>query len=63
MTAASTALGLSPLLVANGPGSDLQRPLAIVVTGGLVSATALTLILLPMLYRWLSLREETETAA
>lgn len=63
MTAASTALGLTPLLVASGPGSDLQRPLAIVVTGGLVSATALTLILLPILYRWLSLREETETAA
>jgi len=63
MTAASTALGLTPLLVASGPGSDLQRPLAIVVTGGLVSATALTLILLPILYRWLSLREEAETAA
>ena len=56
MTAASTALGLSPLLVASGPGAELQRPLAIVVTGGLVSATALTLILLPILYRWLSLR-------
>jgi cobalt-zinc-cadmium resistance protein CzcA len=62
MTAASTALGLAPLLVATGPGSDLQRPLAIVVIGGLVSATALTLILLPMLYRWLSLRGEMEAA-
>jgi cobalt-zinc-cadmium resistance protein CzcA len=62
MTAASTALGLAPLLVATGPGSDLQRPLAIVVIGGLVSATALTLILLPILYRWLSLRGEKEAA-
>jgi cobalt-zinc-cadmium resistance protein CzcA len=61
MTAGSTALGLTPLLVASGPGSDLQRPLAIVVTGGLVSATALTLILLPILYRWLALREELDT--
>ncbi len=57
MTAASTAFGLMPLLIASGPGSELQRPLAIVVIGGLVSATALTLILLPMSYRWLSLRE------
>ncbi len=57
MTAASTALGLAPLLISSGPGSELQRPLAIVVTGGLVSATALTLILLPIFYRWLSLRD------
>jgi len=55
MTAASTALGLVPLLIASGPGSELQRPLAIVVIGGLASATALTLFLLPVLYRWLSL--------
>jgi len=50
MTASSTALGLAPLVVATGPGSELQRPLAIVVTGGLVTSTALTLILLPILY-------------
>ena len=47
---------LLPLLFASGPGSELQRPLAIVVIGGLVSATALTLILLPMSYRWVSRR-------
>ena len=40
-----------PLLFATGPGSEVQRPLAIVVIGGLVSATALTLLLLPLLYR------------
>jgi len=50
MTASITAFGLVPLLFASGPGSEIQRPLAIVVIGGLVSATALTLILLPALY-------------
>jgi cobalt-zinc-cadmium resistance protein CzcA len=55
MTATSTALGLAPLLFATGPGAELQRPLAIVVVGGLVSSTALTLVLLPMLYRGLIL--------
>jgi heavy metal efflux system protein len=50
MTATIAAFGLVPLLFANGPGSEIQRPLAIVVIGGLVSATILTLILLPMLY-------------
>ncbi|WP_027551244.1 efflux RND transporter permease subunit [Bradyrhizobium sp. Cp5.3] len=51
MTASITALGLIPLLFAFGPGSEVQRPLAIVVIGGLVSSTLLTLILLPILYR------------
>jgi cobalt-zinc-cadmium resistance protein CzcA len=55
MTASSTALGLLPLLASSGPGSELQRPLAVVVIGGLASSTALTLVLLPMLYRRLSL--------
>ena len=50
MTASITAFGLIPLLFATGPGSEIQRPLAIVVIGGLISATALTLILLPILY-------------
>jgi cobalt-zinc-cadmium resistance protein CzcA len=50
MTASIAAFGLVPLLFATGPGSEIQRPLAIVVIGGLVSATLLTLILLPMLY-------------
>ena len=51
MTASIAALGLVPLLFATGPGSEIQRPLAIVVIGGLVTSTALTLILLPILYR------------
>jgi len=51
MTASIAALGLVPLLFASGPGSEIQRPLAIVVIGGLVSSTLLTLLLLPILYR------------
>ena len=53
MTASIAALGLLPLLFATGPGSEIQRPLAVVVMGGLVSSTLLTLILLPVLFaRW-----------
>ncbi|MDZ5457061.1 efflux RND transporter permease subunit [Azohydromonas lata] len=51
MTAAITGAGLVPLLFASGPGSEIQKPLAIVVTGGLLSSTALTLLLLPLLFR------------
>jgi cobalt-zinc-cadmium resistance protein CzcA len=53
MTALVALLGLVPLAFASGIGSEVQRPLAIVVIGGLVSSTALTLILLPVLYRWM----------
>ena len=51
MTASIAAFGLLPLLFASGPGSEIQRPLAIVVIGGLVTSTLLTLLLLPILYR------------
>ena len=51
MTASIAAFGLVPLLYASGPGSEIQKPLAIVVIGGLVSSTALTLVLLPILFR------------
>jgi cobalt-zinc-cadmium resistance protein CzcA len=50
MTATVAGLGLVPFLFATGPGSEIQRPLAIVVIGGLVSSTALTLLLLPLAY-------------
>jgi heavy metal efflux system protein len=50
MTASIAAFGLVPLLFATGPGSEIQKPLAIVVIGGLVTATLLTLVLLPILY-------------
>jgi cobalt-zinc-cadmium resistance protein CzcA len=52
MTAATTALGLLPLLFAHGTGSEVQRPLATVVVGGLVTSTLLTLLVLPALYPW-----------
>ena len=53
MTAIITALGMIPLLFATGPGSEIQKPLAVVVIGGLVSATLLTLLLLPLIFqRW-----------
>ncbi len=51
MTASIAAFGLLPMLFASGPGSEVQRPLAIVVIGGLLSSTALTLLLLPILFR------------
>ena len=51
MTASITAFGLIPLLFATGPGSEIQRPLAVVVIGGLISSTVLTLVLLPIFYR------------
>ncbi len=51
MTASIAAFGLVPLLFASGPGSEIQKPLAAVVIGGLVTSTLLTLVLLPILYR------------
>lgn len=52
MTATVAMLGLIPMLFADGPGSEVQRPLAIVVIGGLITSTLLTLVVLPTLYKW-----------
>lgn len=52
MTATVAMLALVPFLFATGPGSEVQRPLAVVVIGGLISSTLLTLVVLPALYRW-----------
>lgn len=52
MTALTTALGLLPLLFSEGTGSEVQRPLATVVIGGLVTSTILTLLVLPAFYKW-----------
>ncbi len=52
MTATVAMLGLAPFLLATGPGSEVQRPLAVVVIGGLISSTLLTLVVVPTLYRW-----------
>lgn len=52
MTATVAMLGLVPFLFSTGPGSEVQRPLAIVVIGGLITSTLLTLVMLPTIYRW-----------
>jgi len=52
MTATVAILGLVPLLFSSGAGSEVQRPLATVVVGGLLSSTALAILLLPTLYSW-----------
>ncbi|WP_407276829.1 efflux RND transporter permease subunit [Halothiobacillus sp. DCM-1] len=62
MTASIAAFGLIPLLFASGPGSEIQKPLAIVVIGGLVSSTILTLILLPILYQRFGQRSQKNHA-
>ena len=62
MTAITTALGLIPLLVSQGTGSEVQRPLATVVIGGLATSTILTLLVIPALYKWFSVRIEPDTA-
>ncbi len=58
MTTITTALGLLPLVITTGTGSEVQRPLAIVVIGGLVSSTLLTLIVIPTLYEWVTAKTE-----
>jgi heavy metal efflux system protein len=58
MTASVAILGLIPMLLSTGIGAETQRPLATVVVGGLLSSTALTLLLLPLVYEWSELRRE-----
>ena len=58
MTATITIFSLAPLLFAQGPGSEIQRPLAVVVVGGLITSTILTLLLLPVLYSWFGRKKE-----
>ena len=62
MTALTTALGLIPLLFSTGTGSEVQRPLATVVVGGLVSSTVLTLLVLPALYKWFAVEVDRDAA-
>lgn len=58
MTAITTGLGLIPLLLATGTGSDVQRPLATVVVGGLVTSTILTLLVIPAIYKWFAIEND-----
>lgn len=60
MTAICATLGLIPLLFSTGTGSEVQRPLATVVIGGLVTSTILTLLVIPALYKWFSIRLQKE---
>jgi len=61
MTATITIFSLIPLLFAKGPGSEIQRPLAVVVVGGLVTSTLLTLVVLPAIYAWVTPKRATST--
>jgi cobalt-zinc-cadmium resistance protein CzcA len=54
MTAMTSALGLIPIMISDGIGAEIQRPLASVIVGGLITATFLTLFVLPVLYRFFS---------
>lgn len=61
MTATIAMLGLVPFLFSSGPGSEVQRPLAVVVIGGLITSTLLTLVMVPTLYRWFDDRKVDPT--
>ena len=54
MTAFVASLGFIPMAIATGTGAEVQRPLATVVIGGIISSTLLTLLILPVVYRWMN---------
>ena len=60
MTALVASLGFIPMAIATGTGAEVQRPLATVVIGGILSSTLLTLLVLPLLYQWVHRRDEDE---
>ncbi len=62
MTASIAIFGLVPMLLSTGVGAETQRPLATVVVGGLFTSTALTLLLLPLMYEWVEKRRERKRA-
>ena len=61
MTALAASFGFVPMALATSAGAEVQRPLATVVIGGLITSTLLTLFVLPTLYRWFE-REQPETS-
>ena len=63
MTALVASLGFVPMALATGTGAEVQRPLATVVIGGIVSSTALTLLVLPALYRLVHRRDDRVPAS
>ena len=60
MTACVASLGFVPMALATGTGAEVQRPLATVVIGGIISSTMLTLVLLPILYRWINTDQDNK---
>ena len=60
MTAMVAALGFIPMALSTGVGAEVQRPLATVVIGGILSSTLLTLLVLPTLYNWFEKEKPTE---
>ena len=63
MTASVASLGFLPMALSNGAGAEVQRPLATVVIGGLITSTLLTLLLLPLIYEWSESRVEARRLA
>jgi cobalt-zinc-cadmium resistance protein CzcA len=62
MTALVASLGFVPMAIATGTGAEVQRPLATVVIGGILSSTALTLLVLPVLYRMAHRKDDEDEA-
>jgi cobalt-zinc-cadmium resistance protein CzcA len=62
MTALVASFGFVPMAIATGAGAEVQRPLATVVIGGIITSTFLTLVLLPVLYEWIERNARPATA-
>jgi cobalt-zinc-cadmium resistance protein CzcA len=62
MTALVASLGFVPMALATGAGAEVQRPLATVVIGGILSSTFLTILLLPIAYEWFEKKSEARSA-
>ncbi len=63
MTAMVASLGFFPMATSTGPGAEVQRPLATVVIGGIVTSTLLTLLVLPVLYSWFAKKPKMKAVA
>ena len=63
MTSFTTIFGVMPFLLTTGPGAEIQRPLATVVVGGLLTSTLVTLIVLPLIFQTLKKKDVSETPA
>ena len=61
MTALVASLGFVPMAISTGAGAEVQRPLATVVIGGIITSTFLTLLVVPVLYEWLERKTKTKT--